>query len=47
MADQAISRSHELKKENRAARSMVLWFLFVVLFLAAATYIMKSYVISG
>jgi hypothetical protein len=47
MADQSISRSHEVKKENREARLMMLWILIVVLFLAAATYLMKSYVLGG
>ena len=47
MADQSISRDHEKHKENRAERRMILWFLLVILFLAGATYLMKSYVAGG
>ena len=47
MADQSISRDHEMHKEKRTDRRMMLWFLLVILFLAAATYLMKSYVAGG
>jgi hypothetical protein len=47
MADQSINRDHEMKKEHRQDTRMVVWFLLVILFLAAATYLMKSFVVGG
>lgn len=47
MADQSISRDHLMKKENRQSTRMIVWFVLVILFLAAATYLMKSYVVGG
>lgn len=47
MADQAVHHGHELKKETHQERKMILWFVLVILFLAAATYVMKSYVVGG
>jgi len=47
MADQAINHGQEMKKERRNDGRMVLWFLFVILLLAAATYWMKSLVAGG
>jgi hypothetical protein len=47
LPDQAIHHQHEMKKEQRRDTRMVLWFLLVILFLAAATYIMKSMVLGS
>lgn len=47
LPDQAIHYQHEMKKEQRRDTRMMLWFLFVILFLAAATYIMKSMVLGS
>jgi hypothetical protein len=45
MADQAVNHGHEVKKELRQERKMALWIILVILFLAAAIYLMNSYVI--
>ena len=47
MPDQAVHHGHEMKKEQRKDMKMVLWFVLVILFLAAATYLMKSFVVGS
>lgn len=45
IADAAIHRGDEMKKEGRQATKMLLWFIAVLLLVAAATYIMNAFVI--
>lgn len=45
IADAAIHRGEEMKKEGRQATKMLLWFLAVILLVGAATYIMNAFVI--
>lgn len=47
MPDQAVHHGHEMKKEQRKDMKMVIWFVLVILFLAAATYLMKSFVVGS
>ena len=44
MPDQAIHHEFEMKKEKSRDTKMMIWFVVVFLFLAAATYVMKSLV---
>lgn len=44
-ADNAIHHGDEMKKEDRRTIKMLLWFIAVMLLLAIATYVMKSFVI--